>query len=50
MLGFEMFLIKGSLSITSKIKAPRVLAATIAYTLGSAEIKHTKPVIRAITV
>jgi len=48
--GLAPFLIKGTLSITSKIRTPRVFAATIAYTLGSAEIRQTNPVISAITV
>jgi hypothetical protein len=44
------FRTSGTLSITSKIKTPKVLAATIACTFGNAAIKPTKPVIRAIRV
>ena len=38
----------GTLSITSKIRTPRVYAVTRAYILGSAAIRPMKPVIRAI--
>jgi hypothetical protein len=40
----------GTLSITSKISTPKVLEATMAWMLGSAEISPTKPVIRAMRV
>ena len=48
--GLAQFFTFGTLSMTSNIKDPRVLAATIACTFGNAEIKQTKPVMRAITV
>jgi hypothetical protein len=40
----------GTLSITSKMKTPKVLAATIPCMLGSDEMSPTKPVISAINV
>ena len=40
----------GTLSITSKIRTPKVFEATIPYMFGNAEINPTKPVINAIRV
>jgi hypothetical protein len=40
----------GTLSITSNIKTPKVLASTIAYIFGKAAISPTNPVIKEIIV
>ena len=43
------FLISGTLSMTSKMSAPHVLAATTDWMFGNAPMRPTNPVINAIT-
>lgn len=42
--------ISGTRSITSKMRQPKVFAATMLWMLGRAAIRPTKPVISAISI